>query len=133
MLIKVKHVAKGRSPFFGYEVIDAVDADAFRVVGEFSYEGDDVEKALDAAWVASNNIDGCWSMSADEFRGYFGEENPDYDPRMKRVGDLVKSDGKVFGLRSSKVGDLFEIDGIDYVVRGMGFAKLSDIKSDEVL
>lgn len=134
LVVKVKHVARGRSPFFGSEVIEAIEAGAYSVVGEFSYEGSDVEKALDAAWKASNNIEGCWSMSIAEFREYFGEsDNPDYDPRMKRVGELVKSGDKVFGLRSSKVGDLFEIDGVDYVVRGMGFAKLSEIDAEEVL
>jgi hypothetical protein len=90
-------------------------------VANVSYQGEDVEHALDYAWERTQNIDGSWS------RGITypdGQRNADYSAHIERLAPLPVYDGKTFGLRSSMVGDRFVIEGVGaWKVAGCGFEK----------
>jgi hypothetical protein len=89
-------------------------------VAEVDAGCDDVEDALEWAWVRTNNIQGSWSRGPE----IDGQPNPDYSRDVKVTAPLPEYMGRTYGHRSSMVRDVFVIDGTYYVVATCGFKKV---------
>jgi hypothetical protein len=76
-----------------------------------------VEIALEAAFAATQNVNGSWSRG----ETINGARNPDYMPGLTVEKPLPEYMGRVFGHRSSMPGDVMEIDGQRWAVASIGF------------
>ena len=78
----------------------------------------DVLEALEYAFRYTNNVEGSWSMKVG------GDSNDDVE--------VVKPLYKGRGHRSTSVGDHMRVDGQLYIVAGMGFKPVTEIKLQEM-
>jgi len=89
-------------------------------------DGMSVDDALERAYAATQNIEGCWSQG-EQIESLFhkGEmmDNPDYSPAVTVLAPNRERDGRKFGHRSTDVGDLMivEPDGQVWSVDSFGF------------
>lgn len=113
MLINVYHRDMEKIDSNVFEKVATVDVDVMRC-----------EEALEYAYRWTNNVAGSWSRKIKEFDT--GEENGDYNDRVKVLTSLHEIDGKTFGLRSTSMGDQMEVveTGERFVVGLMGFERI---------
>lgn len=102
---------------------------SFVHVANFEAPEGDVLDALEAAWVASQNIAGSWSRGP-VFED--GSANADYRAAIEVIAPLPEHDGKVYGHRSSSVGDLFGVGERRFRVASCGFEEEGVLKRFEV-
>jgi hypothetical protein len=78
----------------------------------------EIERALDIAYMRTQNIGGSWSMGP-----YLpgGDTNVDFHGSIRRIAPLHVLEGRSYGLRSSMVGDVLVVDGDAYRVVAFGF------------
>jgi len=78
-----------------------------------------VEEALEHAFRYTNNVDGSWALK-------IGADASD-------TVEVVKPIQNGMGHRSTSVGDHMRVDGQLYVVAGMGFKKVDEIKLRQMM
>ena len=96
------------------EVIHSAFEEEAEHVANVAAPHTDVDEALEYAFRYTNNVDGSWSMKIG------ADANDDVT--------LIKPLYRGRGHRSTSVGDHMRVDGQLYIVAGMGFQKVDEIK-----
>lgn len=89
-----------------------------------TFEGDDINAALDYAYRWTNNIDGSWSQGEDISYDGMMYENPDFNPNVHVLVPLPTHLGRTYGIRSTSVGDIMLTNQGSFKVASMGFERI---------
>ena len=114
-------------------VVHAAFEDVAKIVAlvDIPVEIEDDIEALEYAYRWTQNLHGSWSRGHMLTDGQVHEPNPDWNSRVKRLGDLPTYLGEEIGMRSTSVRDYMSVvtkmgEVRRYRVAGVGFDRISD-------